>query len=401
MQRIKLLKAFFIAVLVVVIPFTLSAQESTLTPSGEITLGETIDVQTPAAYTLTVDKIMPVTIVARSLDASTNPSFTLLNPSGETIFTVEVNATYRSDMGPKDVGIQNMMLTPGTYTLELNNAEQDDGRVQGDGRISISVLEGTQGVLGAGYTEIIEAEITAENLIYGHELHLTEGEVITIATRAITSRMIEGEANANDAGLDTSMLLYAPDGSVIGANDDHDSESLVLDFGDSQLARWVVPTTGTYRVVVSDLEGTHAGIFWLIATRHGMLEPSGVEPEVYTGQILAGGRRTFLFEAEENELITVIARATNSTLDTVLTLYNPDGLPVFENDDHSLIDPTIGQFDSVIDNYLIIVPGQYEIDLQTYDEGGSYEVTFIRLGIVQPTEDTTPIFGERVEVAAP
>ncbi len=93
---------------------------------------------------------------------------------------------------------------------------------------------------------------------------------------------------------------------------------------------------------------------------------------VYTGTLNADvTSNAYVIPLEAGDAVLIIADATRGDLDTVVTLYNPEGTVVAQNDDRNP-----DTFDSAL-GYIAVVSGEYRAEISRYahsDTRGSYEL---------------------------
>jgi hypothetical protein len=100
--------------------------------------------------------------------------------------------------------------------------------------------------------------------------------------------------------------------------------------------------------------------------------PSAPRTEVYTGTINADvTSKEYIITLEAGDAILIIAEAVRGDLDTVVTLYNPEGAVVAQNDDRNP-----DTFDSAL-GYIAVIAGEYRVEISRYaqsDTRGNYEL---------------------------
>ena len=78
--------------------------------------------------------------------------------------------------------------------------------------------------------------------------------------------------------------------------------------------------------------------------------------------------------------MTILVRDTSNTFDPVVTLLDPDGFIVDQNDQHVGDYPGLDENDSAIEQTYIPSSGNYTVQVGDFFEenGGSFEMTIIR-----------------------
>ena len=80
--------------------------------------------------------------------------------------------------------------------------------------------------------------------------------------------------NGAGGALDLALRLIGPEGGEIAYNDNHDSEEL-LNPTDAQIAQVMLPSSGSYQVIVEQVDGVGSYTLGLIETHPFTLEPQG------------------------------------------------------------------------------------------------------------------------------
>ena len=231
----------------------------------------------------------------------------------------------------------------------------------------------------------------------------TSGDVDYFAFRGREDRryIIETTLGTND---DTEIALYAPDGSLIGSDDDGGRDY-------ASRIEWTAPASGTYYVAVGGISGA-TGTYWLTVTAvvatpapaapapaatrapapapvattapaapapaaparddHGDSISSATVMRV--GDTIDGDIETsgdvdyFSFQGEANWWYAIeTSLGTNG--DTVLTLYGPDGSFIAEDDDGGR-----EEYASRIE-WTDPASGDYYVAVRGYDSTGTYWLT--------------------------
>jgi hypothetical protein len=176
--------------------------------------------------------------------------------------------------------------------------------------------------------------------------------------------------------LDSYLELYNARGELLIEDDDSGGGV------NAGLLNYPLPESGDYQVHIKSAQSgdTQGGVYELTMqlaaamTTAGQLE-SG---QVITRELTAGQQDTWLFDAVEDDFVTI--RMNSETLDTHLSLYDGDGELLYINDDFA------GK-QAAITNFIVPKDGQYRVVARSYspEEAGVYVLTF------DMTEDELPI----------
>lgn len=144
------------------------------------------------------------------------------------------------------------------------------------------------------------------------------------------------EVIATSGDLDTIVTIYGPNGEYIIENDDF-RPGLTL----NSAVAFTASVGGTYTAVVSAYSGTGDFIIRLWMGGPELFEPQyGEGAQVFSGIVTtAQPEVSFTFTMSVGQTAFIITDATGTTendrLDTIITLYGPDGVRLAENDDSS------------------------------------------------------------------
>ena len=111
-------------------------------------------------------------------------------------------------------------------------------------------------------------EFSGNILLGGSQLWRYEGqagEVLTIRVNADIPAI--SNQVSNEDGLDSYVIVYAPDNTFLTENDDRSSDP---HYTDSLIEAQVLPTEGEYLIEVRDLHNNQAGGYTLIIESHGV-----------------------------------------------------------------------------------------------------------------------------------
>jgi len=355
---------------------------------------------TPVGPTVTATPVdVRLTGETDSLSAEVEPgsNFTYnFNGRPNQVTTITVMAGATGDLDPKVT-----LLGPDGQVLAENDDHADSDPSLGslDSRISGFILpaEGAYSVVISGFANTSGAfELTIERAVEGGESIVTpvgpvstpsmDGQEVTLSgqVRAGDTFTYELAANAGNVytisvrgqdDFDSRLIISDPEGFVVAENDDHSSEDRTLDTFDSQVESLIIQENGTYTVEVTDYSGD-AGSFELAITRVMTGAPLGEgEDAVSLGEVEEGGTFTTTIDLSEGDFVGITIRTVSGDLDPQVTLLDPQGRVVAENDDHGTSDSTLGAFDSRIGRTLVSATGVYTIEVSAYSGSGTFTVT--------------------------
>lgn len=147
-------------------------------------------------------------------------------------------------------------------------------------------------------------------------LDLGAGQVLTLTTES-------------DTGLDTVLTLLGPDGRAVAENDDYRSEDLTsrVIYGSA--------TAGRYVAVITGYGGATGG--FELNVFHGLDQGLSSEARTLSESTvsLSAGQTEVRQEIDltREDILVASTFALSETLDTTLTLIDPSGVVVAENDD--------------------------------------------------------------------
>lgn len=200
--------------------------------------------------------------------------------------------------------------------------------------------------------EIIQDTLSSADTDYRYRFSGNQGEMIIITLKS--------------DDFDSYLYLLDPSGTEIATNDDASGTNAII-------GPLVLPESGEYTVVATSfgiITGTdeRSGDFTLMLDRIETTALPIAEPqrvELHEG----APDRTFRIEAQIGDIISV-ATDSDQTIDSKLTLINPSGVTVFEDDDGG------EGFDPEINRFAVTVPGTYLLRLEAYTPGeaGTVEV---------------------------
>lgn len=215
--------------------------------------------------------------------------------------------------------VRHAQATTGTgcYGLTISAAQADD---HGDDPLSATPVS-TDGTPVAGY---IEVPGDVDYFLFSAEVNWS----YLLETEQLTSEM------------DTVLTLYGPDGRTVLDEDDNSGG------GRASRLVWSAPASGTDFVTVRHADPNGKGGYALKVTKTGYSDDYGNSPATavaiptdgtaVAGRIeVPGDLDCFSFSAKAEGKYTIATRDLSGEMDTVLTLYGPDGRTVLAEDDNS------------------------------------------------------------------
>lgn len=218
-------------------------------------------------------------------------------------------------------------------------------------RATIAVVTLALSVMGSvGHAQPgphFEGEVTDQSPQPRFDIDLEAGQVVTLSA-------------SSDTGLDTVLTLYGPDGAQVAMNDDRGDGTL-----NSQVI-YAAPASGRYTAVVTGYaEAT--GTFELdVAQGADVGLSSQARSLVNEVASLSEGRTEVRYSVEltPDEPFVASTFAVTPDLDTTLTLIDPNGDVVAENDDRG---------DGTLNSQIVIQParaGTYVVAVSSFGGQG-------------------------------
>ena len=287
---------------------------------------------------------------------------------------------------------QSSRAGPITYTLlvESDSVETPDTDTDASPESNEVVLN---------YGDSLSGAIDDERFERTYMFDGNSGDIVTI------------DLSADSGNLDTFLSLLAPDGSELATNDDAD-----LTTTNSSIAEFILPESGTYTVIVSRFQGETgftSGDYTVTLTLDAATniddttddndapttdgdslaydsEVSGtITNEIFENSYTFGGR--------EGDVITIEMSATDGNLDTFVTLLDPNGSELANNDDADLTstNSSIAEFTLPESGIYTVVASRYLAASGTTTGEFSLIITLVSAGDGDDTDttdnDNTPV----------
>lgn len=200
-----------------------------LIPGTALTL--TLDGQGPALATFTAAPGDRVTLTAQAMD-DLDTTLELLGPNGRRTAFNDDHGTDAAALAASDSRITRLTLErAGDYVVRVDSF---NGVTSGDVRLTLDVLPPPDSAT--------------------RDVLLLRGEALTIPLTLDTGDRLTVTLSDPRGLRDPLLRLYAPDGVLIAANDDHASADLTLNLFDARL-EVTVDAAGDYRLELREFLG--------------------------------------------------------------------------------------------------------------------------------------------------
>ena len=302
--------------------------------------------------------------------------FTILEPSGFTVPVSRLSALSTDGQTRMDYVIFDLQpATPGTDWLSIFSVYPGDDRYQQyTSEIFTNFVQNLHidgaplGIVTADDTPVVpEGErvlvlgTPQQSFLEARQVHewrftLTQGELVRIFMNGATE------------DLDPVLELRDANGNEMAFDDDSGG-------GFNSLIRFQAPATAEYVALASFFSFDHAGFYEIGIERMDARAVNGGElagSMTVQGQITDDAIETlYTFQAQPGDTITITMESLFGDLDSVLTLLNPNGVVIAENDDHDAnaielffpVDSAIVGVPADLPGTYTIVAGRYEGEL--------------------------------------
>jgi hypothetical protein len=228
--------------------------------------------------------------------------------------------------------------------------------------------------------QVYDGEIEDEDDSVRFELEFTEGDTIVLETE-----MTSGE-------LDTVMTLYSPGGIPLVRNDDRSRQTL------NSAIIYTIRNSGTYGVTITGFGGSEGEFLLIVITDGDEEEVVDVRTEYFEGEVSDDEESTdYSFELDEGETVLLQTEAQDASLDTILSLFDPDGDLIEQNDD---INTARGNYNSGI-AYTAEESGQYTATVSSYGETTGEYILTVTIGGEELIDQLNAAKSARVELSGP
>jgi hypothetical protein len=326
----------------VTLPFG-AAQSATMAVAGQM-----------AAYTISGEANDRLFIRMSSGTSNFNPQLRLYDPDGTLICAATSygnTATNAADCS---------LPTTGTYMLLVN--EWNEGKT-GSFYVFVQRLNYPVAATPLSYGAAAIGSLVTPGTVGTYTVAGDAGDILTI-------RMGRGSGN-----VQPSVQLFAPDGTHVCGSFSYGSIT--------EENECVLPQSGTFTVLASDLQEGRTGTYGVFAQRlnapgQGSNLPLGTPT---TGQVtIPGELRTYRFSAESGEVL--LARVAGSVgLSPVMTIYGPDGVDVCNGFSYSQVAevssctlPANGTYTMLLGDFDAARSGSYTLHLQSLTNPANAQV---------------------------
>lgn len=195
----------------------------------------------------------------------------------------------------------------------------------------------------------------------------TAGETITI------SAVDQSLTDPYMIGMDMALRLLAPDGSELAFDDDLSGDELYSVY-DAQIASFTLPQTGTYTIVVEQMQGGGTYTLGVSSPQPLALHEAGVTELTGSLQDVFPAQR-LVFDGRAGDVLTFTMSAVTDGLDPVLTLTDSNGELLAFNDDAA--DPELG-VNAQLTQVELPLNGSYMLRTSRYEGVGIYRLVIVR-----------------------
>jgi hypothetical protein len=315
--------------------------------------GELTDDEPSAVYEIDLEEGEIITL-ATDTDDDLDTILTLFNPDGD---EVAENDDAEGSTTTTSL-IEYVAEESGTYTIEVTGFNDDTGT------FTLTISFGADFGLSEDAEVLLEETVSLDSETTEEKFYvsLVAGDIVVITTEALTD------------DLDTTLELLDEGGDSVAENDDRGDGTT-----NSQII-YEVPEDGNYTVVVSSFQGDEEGDLLLSIATDATAEPPFDFASIQ-GDVIEQYEDTldddqpsleYTVELESGDTLLALTDVTDGDLDTVLNLYDPEGIIIASNDDRG-----DGSFNSAI-AFTAAVAGEYTVEVERFprgDSSGDFELT--------------------------
>jgi hypothetical protein len=308
----------------------------------------------PIDLQYTASESQTITVTARSeTPDAIDTTLQILSADNENLGFNDDHDTRSQDLSSRDSVIEDLELpTAGIYIIRVDSFT---GASTGNVIVTLDVAGN-----GRAVNEAAESIIVTDHLRSNRSYEITfdgnEGDVVTITARDLPD---------DDVDIDPLLTLLSDEGDVLAENDDHETRDLALDLFDARIESFVLPTNGTYTIQVDDYFGD-PGEFELTIEFANVIASLSNGAIVVQGTVPAEESFEQTFAANEGDVITITAHASEDTLDPIVTLFDMNGEIIADNDDHDSEDTSLNRYDAQIAAFTIPATGTYHVIVTGY-----------------------------------
>lgn len=306
-------------------------------------------------------------ITARTLDGIVDPRIEVVALDGSAILVNDDHGSDDPTLSLRDARIQSARFnTAGAFEIRVS------GFAGIGGRVAVSIRRVLEPTLMPTLTPTLPPNVTPT------PVPMTEAQILTEELQTVRgivnpyeAYIYQFDAQAGDVytitartrsnGFDPRVALYFGD-QLIAANEDNGTSDSSLVARDARIYNLILTRTGHYEAHVRGY-GETSGDFILSLERVARNAPltTGMTQTI-AGSVPPGNVTEFRFDALPGDYVTAVVRG-NGEFDPRLMLFTRDGILLYSNNDHGMIDGTLGLHDALIPNYRIEIGGQYVLQV--------------------------------------
>jgi len=326
---------------------------STTIAVGDTVSGTLSASQPSVTYTLhaTAGQAISILLNSDAFDAYV----TLKDGSGNTL-------AENDDLTGSNAGIQNFVLPDSpSYSIIAESYGNHEASGAESGDFTLSVTE--QHIAHIEYTQTVHDTLTATEGQKDYVFSGQEGDVI-VATETST-----------DSNFDSYLHLLDSTGAELTSNDDNGSSL------DAMIGPYTLPSTGTYTLRATTIDGSTAGAFTLTLNKT-VLTALSYDQSIEVSFTPNKTAQYFTFDGSAGDLVSIEADSKQS-IDTSLTLNDSNNSQIATDADGG------SGFDPEIYQQLLTTTGSYTILLQAVAPGTG-KVTLSLTHTPPPSLDAGP-----------
>jgi hypothetical protein len=308
----------------------------------------------PVDLFYTAPEAQTITVTARSeTPAALDTTMQILSADNENLAFNDDHDTRNQELSSRDSVIEDLELpAAGVYIIRVDSFT---GAGTGNVIVTLEVAGNGRGLIQVDEPVVISEHLRT-NSTYETTFDGNEGDIVTITVRDLPD---------DEADIDPLLTLLDDEGDVLTENDDHETRDTYLDLFDSRIESFELPTNGTYTIQVNDYFGD-SGDFELTITFANTVASLSDGALVIEGTVPVEDSFGQTFTANEGDIVTITAHATDDDLDPILTLLDENGQILADNDDHDSEDTSLNRYDAQIAQFAIPATGSYQVLVTGY-----------------------------------
>lgn len=246
--------------------------------------------------------------------------------------------------------------------------------------ITVSVLDGASasGQLTA-IGDSIDAAVSEANQFHVYSVSLTEADIVDLGAVATNTEPLTRD-------LDLRMSLFGPDGALVTSVDDVTPAADL----NAVLEGFVVPVTGNFVAVVSNVDGTVGDYQFRLRSADAAAEvPADVVYNAeYTVRFTDGDNLVAAFDGTIGDVLEIAVTDVDFGLDVATYLYNPAGQVI------AFASNANAAGSEIIPEIQLPYSGRYTLEIEPVGNG---EATFALLPLTVQELTGGGVFGEEAE----